>query len=128
MNFFTDIAAASQVFGEIRKARKSGASSVNIKLRRTYTIPMLTCSCNHGETVEGCVLSWYPSLYEGFMSVFDNLPERIQRKLVFSPKHGEYVDRARFWKERLCSALPPKQYHDAMVLIIRHYVKCANLD
>ena len=43
---------------------------------------------------------------------------RKYSKLTFSPNDGEFVERARLWREALRPALAPKQYSDTILVIL----------
>lgn len=51
--------------------------------------------------------------------VFKALPEWKQHELTFGPKDWELFDRLRFWQQQLQPALPPKLYHQAMIVLIQ---------
>lgn len=61
-------------------------------------------------------------------NVFYSLPEETQHSLTFCPKKpGEWVERTRFWQQQLKPALPPKMYHDVMILFIGWYIHCLRM-
>lgn len=124
MNILQDIKTAANVFGEVRKARKSGASAVQIK--PVYTVPCVTFKPAYLNTIEGC-LTWKcgRDADRAVMEVFKSLPYEVQRRLEFTPlEPGGWGERARFWQQQLKPVLPPKMYHDVIILFIEWYIHC----
>ncbi len=117
-NIFSDITTAVKLTGEVRKARKEGA---NLEVRKTWAVPMLKMGC-WPWTMESCL--FYGEKWQPVVDVFDALPEDTQHALTFAPKDGEWTDRVRFWKEHLRPVLPPKQYHEALLILIRWGSQC----
>lgn len=124
MNILKDIAAAGQVFGEIRKARKSGASSVSVKTQPKWTVPFVELPL-WGFTWEACI--FYGKVGASVRDLFDTFDEQTQRRFTFAPKDGEFVDRVLFWKEQLRPVLPLELYHEAMLALIRDSIRVAKL-
>lgn len=124
INIFKDISAAAKTFGAIHKARKAGADAVRIK--PVYIVPSVTLAPAYPNTIEGCQ-SWKlgRDVDRAVMNVFMRQPYEVQRQLEFTPKEpGGWVERARFWQKELKPALPPKMYHNVMVLFIHWYAHC----
>ena len=124
MSILQDIKTAVSVFSEVRKARKGGASGVQIKPVRT--VPILDSAPAYYNTMEGCLthkLGRDTAL--AVMKAFKDLPYEEQRRLEFTPeKPGEWAERARFWQRQLKPILPPKMYHEVMALFINWYTRC----
>lgn len=124
MNILQDIKTAAKVFGEVRKARKNGATGVKIEPVRT--IPVYTLAPALLNTMEG-PLVWNAGrdVYQVVQEIFNGLPYETRRQLEFTPKKpGEWVERAQFWKRELQPAMPPQMYHEVMVLFISWYARC----
>ena len=124
MQIFEDIKTAVQVTGEIRKARKAGATAVQI--RPVYRVPVakLDYWCS---TLEWCLCYTHEKEYRPVMEAFNRLPEELQHALTFSPSDevlNGWTDRAKFWALLLRPILPPDLYHDVMLRILQHYGKC----
>lgn len=49
------------------------------------------------------------------------LPYETQKKFLYSPKNGEFLERAQLWKTTLKPVLPDKEYREAMIAILRWY-------
>lgn len=127
MNILQDIKTAASIFGEVRKARKRGANAVQIE--PVYSVPCVTLKPAYRNTVEGCQ-TWKLGLDadRAVMEIFKSLPYETQRRLEFSPeKPGEWAERTRFWQQQLKPALPPKMYHDVMILFVGWYIHCLRL-
>lgn len=119
MKILQDIATAVKLTGEVRKARKAGASRVEVK--PVYTVPAVRFGY-WGFTMEGCLFcgpKWRP-----LRDVFSSFPEKTQHALTFSPKDGEWGDRVRFWKRELRDALEPKLYHEMIHTLIQWGIRC----
>ena len=86
MKILQDIATAVRLTGEVRKARKTGASGVQVK--PVYTVPAVRFGY-WGFTMEGCL--FYGPKWQPLRDVFDNLPEKTQHELTFAPKAGEWA-------------------------------------
>lgn len=54
---------------------------------------------------------------------FSRLPDSEKHKLAFSPKAGEFAERAAFWKELLRPDMPEQQYRKAILTLIRQYIR-----
>ena len=119
MNILQDIKTAANVFGEVRKARKAGASGVQVK--PVYTVPAVHFGY-WGFTMEGCLFDgpkWQP-----LRDVFNSFPEETQHALTFAPGDGEWGDRVRFWKEALRDTLEPDLYHEMILTLVRWGIRC----
>lgn len=124
MSFWNDIKTAVVLTGEIRKARKEGASAVQV--RPVYKVPLVDLKPPYLNTIEGC-LTWKlgREADRAVMAVFNGFPYEVQRRLEFTPeKAGEWVERAQFWQQELKPVLPPKMYHAIMALTINWYAHC----
>ena len=119
-----DIKTAANVFGAVRRARKAGASGVQIK--PVQTLPIITLAPGYYNTMEGCLTyKLGRDTDNAVRAVFKSLPYETQRRLEFTPKKpGEWVERARFWQRELEPVLPPKMKHEVMMLFIGWYAHC----
>ena len=91
----SDFVVGVEAIKTARKLRKQGANKVAITT--TKTIPVVSFGY-WGWTAEWCL--------------------KYQHKLTFSPNDGEFVERARLWREALRPALAPKQYSDTILVIL----------
>lgn len=86
-------------------------------------VPVFTLGLGFYDTVEGCTLSHCDrDTCDAVRMVFSRFTEEEKRKLSFSPKEGEFTDRANFWSDRLKPALTRKQHHIAMRAILHWYI------
>ena len=115
MNLLKDIATAVKLTGEVRKARKEGASGVQVK--PVYKVPFFGGpGVGFAGTAESCTLAWYPDLYAAVRDVYDSFDYETKRQLLFTD--GSIVDRVKFWQKALRPVLEPKIYHRTMQVII----------
>lgn len=124
MQILQDIKTAVKLTGAIRKARKNGADSVQIK--PVYTLPCVNLGPAYLGTIE-CGLSWQlgKETDRAVREVFKRLPHDTQRWLNFTPREpGGWGGRARFWQRELKPVLPADMYHKTLALFIGHYSKC----
>ena len=126
-NIFSDIATAVKLTGEVRKARKSGASEVQIK--QVYTVPCFTFGPAYSNTIEWSLGNRLGREADrAVMEVFNGLPYDTQRWLEHLPKKpGEWAERARFWQRELKPVLPPKLYYRAITAFIQRYIHCLRM-
>ena len=123
VSIFNDIKTAVKLTGEVRKARKEGAS---IEARKVWRVPMLKTTY-WTWTMEACLMCGGDT-GKAVRDVFYTLPEETQHQLTFTPKGpGEWVERARFWQRQLRPVLPPKMYHAVMVKFIGWYAHCLRM-
>lgn len=121
MNLLQDIRAAAKTFSAVRAARKAGATSAEIKVRPTYTLPVVRLGY-WGQTMEGCL--FYGPQWQAIRDVFNTFDDDTQHALTFTPEDGKWPDRCRFWQQHLKPALPPEQFHAAMLKLIQWYIRC----
>lgn len=118
-SILADIRAAAGLFPEIRKARKNGYALEVVQYKQ---LPIIR-SGGFYNTVEGCTLSnCGEEIASRAQNAFDRLPEESKRLLQFSPKRGEFIDRAELWAFILRAELTPNQYHIAMSNILDWYI------
>ena len=118
-NIFTDIKAAADAFLKIRRKRCGGNE---VDAGRTKEVPYMV-SGGFYNTVEGCTLSWCEKdIRNKAEEAFDRLPGEVKHQLQWSPKEGEFIERANLWRSILKPAMPPQQYRIAMGRIIHQYV------
>ena len=122
-NLINDVKTAVNVFGEIRKARKSGADAVEIKTQPVKSIPVIQCGFGFYDTVEGCTLSnCGKEIRDTASELYNQLPYEVKQVLGYVPKDGEFTARVQIWRELLGTALPPKLYRKAMFAIIHWFI------
>jgi len=120
LSIFQDIKTAVNLTGEIRKARKEGAS---IEARKVWRVPMLKTTY-WAWTMEACLMNGGET-EKAVCGAFYSLPEETQHSLTFTPeKSGEWAERARFWQQLLKPALPSKMYHEVMLTFVHWYAHC----
>lgn len=119
MNILQDIKTAIKLTGEIRKARKAGASALQVK--PVYTVSVYRLSY-WGSTMEGCL--FYGRKWQPLRDVFDSFPVETQHSLTFAPKNGEWGNRVRFWQEELRDTLEPNLYHEMISTLLRWCIRC----
>lgn len=122
MNILQDIKTAVKLTGEVRRARKAGASGV--QLQRVYSVPVFRLPY-WGATMEGCL--FYSRKWQPVQDVFDSFDAETQRALTFTPEAGAWTDRARFWQRELRPALEPELYHEAMLILVQWYIRCVKM-
>ena len=121
MNILQDIKAAVKLTGEVRKARKAGASGLQV--RPVYRLPALRLGY-WTQTMEACLMRGGDT-EKAVVKAFEAFPEQVQHSLTFYPKEpGEWVERARFWQRELKPALTPEMYHEVMLLFVGRYIRC----
>ena len=112
---------------EVKKARKRGE---NISLGHVRQIPVITMSTGLLNTIEGC--TWWNHLsrdtYQKIKEEYREVPETIRNQMMFTPKHGERVGRAKWWRVFLQSFLSEKEVARAMVALIKWYRYCITLE
>jgi len=119
MHIVTDIKAAVKIFSEIRKARKEGAE---VKVRQCRQLPFVRCGGFYN-TVEGLTLSYLDKkIVDSSQEAFNGLTEDVKDLLYFSPKDGEFADRANFWRYLLELVLTAEEMRTAMICILRWYI------
>ncbi len=112
MNMVNDVRAAVRFFVDRRKARKEPVGSV----KRSKP------SVSFYDTMEGCVIwNLTPDIRQAAASAFRALPYEAKHRMAFSPKNGEFCDRAKFWSATLRPVMPQDQYSAAMIAILRGY-------
>lgn len=119
-NLFTDAKTTVNLFRDMRKARKNGC---NVEIRNVAELPFINCGPGFLNTVEGCKLvNGDSSVYENVKQVFDGLSYELKNKLIFSPKDGEFIARAQFWKSVLKPVMDQKKYSSAIYSILQWYI------
>ena len=74
-------------------------------------------------TAEACLDFTRPTR-EAVREAFRTFDEDVQHSMTFAPQRGEWVQRAKLWKETLGPVLLPEQYHEAMTKILSWCVRC----
>ncbi len=122
-NIFSDIKTAVKMTGEIRKARKAGATAV--QLRPVYRVPAVRFGY-FTFTMEACLI--YGDAFKAVCATFETLPEDTQHALTFTPeKPGEWVKRAKFWQQQLQPVLAPEMYHYVILTFVHWYAHCLRM-
>ena len=100
-----------------------------IRPKKTRTLPCYEVNAGFLGTVEGgCLFAASRNdVYPTVKAVFDTMPPATRHILLFSPKTGEWVERAQFWREALRQALPDQQYYVAMSIILKWYIRCVKV-
>lgn len=115
-----DLKAAAGLFVDMRKARKRGGE---IRIEKKVQIPVIQ-SGGFYSTVEGCALSHCEKeVVNAAQRAFSRLPDSEKHRLTFSPKAGEFAERAAFWKDMLKSDMTEQQYRKAILTLIRQYIR-----
>lgn len=118
-NIITDIKTAVKMFTEIRKARKEGAA---VEVRQCQQLPFIRCGGFYN-TVEGLTLAYLDrKIVDSSQEAFNGLSEDVKNLLYFSPKDGEFTDRANFWRYLLEPVLTAEELRAAMICILRWYI------
>lgn len=118
-NVIHDAKAAVSLFGDMQKARKKGEEIV---VERKIQVPFVV-SGGFYNTVEGCTLSKLDKeIVSKAEDAFDGIPNEEKHKLQFSPKDGEFIQRAGLWRDILKPVMTEKQCHIAMKCIIEWYI------
>lgn len=119
-SFIKDVKAAAEIFKDIRNARKEGDA---IEIRKMRSIPLYTIGPGFYSTVEGCTLSWLDRETVKIISAaYDELPVEDKMRLAISPKDGEFIERAYFWRDMMALVLNEKQLHIAFRKILCWYI------
>lgn len=122
-----DIKTAAVVFKRMRELRKTGADELKVEMQPVKTLPIIN-RVSFYETVEGCTLSNCGHDINGVaLEVFRGLPYDVQHRLAFSPKNGEFIERAQYWKSLLNPVMTEQQCRKAMLAIIGWYIHIKKL-
>ena len=120
MQILNDLKVAAGLFADMRKARKRGGA---IKVEKKIQIPVIQ-SGGFYSTVEGCALSHCEKeIVNAAQRAFSRLSDSEKHRLTFSPKAGEFAERAAFWKNLLKPTMPEQQYRKAILTLIRQYIR-----
>ena len=119
--FFKNIGATAALYPEVKRARAEGAAAVSV--RPVWKVPAVKPRyVGFLNTVEGCTLyNRGKAVFGPVEAVFDALPYELQHRLAFSPKPGQLMERAAFWRETLIGTVPELVYHKAMIAILSWY-------
>ncbi len=124
-NLVSDIRTAAEIFKDIRQERKNG-NEVTVKKR--IVIPFMNNGAGFYDTVEGCTLANCSKNVDDIArEAFDRLTREERHRLSFAPKDGEFMERARFWKELLKPLMTPSQYTEAITAILQWYIHIKHL-
>ena len=108
---------------EAQKMRKAGEpAEVNITLR----LPVINMSCGLLNTIEGGVLYNHSrDVYNAVKTAFKSCSYEFRHLMMFSPKPGEWVERAKQWRLLMeCAELSDKEISYAMGKILRWHRRC----
>ena len=115
-----DLKTAAGLFVNMRKARKHGGA---IRVEEKVQIPDIQPRGFYS-TVEGCALSHCEKeIVNAAHGAFSRLSDSEKHRLTFSPKAGEFAERAAFWKNLLKPNMPERQYRKAILTLIRQYIR-----
>lgn len=104
------------MFMEIRKVRKEGAA---VEVRQCQQLSFIKCGGFYN-TVEGLTLAdLNKKIADSFQKAFNGLAEDVKDLLYYSPKDGEFADRANFWRYLLEPVLTAEELRIAMICILR---------
>ena len=118
-NIVTDMKAAVNLFKDMRKARKEG---IAVEVRQCQQLPFIRCGGFYN-TVEGLTLSYLDKkIADNSQEAFNRLSEDVKNLLYFSPKDGEFADRANFWRYLLEPVLTAEELRTALICILRWYI------
>lgn len=115
-----ELKTAVRLFMDMRKARKCGDT---IRIEEKVQIPVIQ-SGGFYSTVEGCAISnCEKEIADAAQRAFSRLPDSEKHRLAFSPKAGEFAERAAFWKDLLKPDMSEQQYRKAILALIRQYIR-----
>lgn len=118
-NMISDARSAFGIFKDMRRARKDGTEIV---IEKKKQLPLIQCGGFYN-TVEGCTLSWLDQeIVDQAIIAFYNLPDAEKHRLQFSPEDGEFIERAKLWRNIMGTVMTEKQCHIAMNCIIHWYI------
>ena len=121
-NIVTDMKAAVNLFKDMRKARREGTGVV---IKRCRELPLVKSGPGFYDTPEGCNLNHCGRVIDReAREAFAALPYEEKRRMCFTPKAGEYVERAEFWRNMLEPVLTDKELRAAMMRLLRLYIYC----
>ena len=112
---------------EVRQAHKRGLYGKDIRIEAAAPVPVVRCSYWLNSVEAGIFFDAQAEIYRTVKQVFCALDESTQHALTFSPRPGEYAQRAKFWKEQLKSALTPVQYMTAMQALFDWFKHCIRM-
>lgn len=119
-----DIKSAVNIFRDIRKARRIAREN---EAKGSVMLPELRGRSFY-DTVEGAVLSHCEKgIFEIAYKAFTELDNGKKHQFCFSPRDGEFIDRANSWKELLSPVMTEKQLRKAMIRIIHWYIHIKHL-
>lgn len=113
-----DVKTTIGLFFVVRQARKDGGE---VQVRKVRQIPLADLGY-WGWTMEASL--FYREKWAPVRRVFDTLDKETKHALTFAPKSGEWPARVRFWQDKLKPALPPKLYHEAIIKLLQHGIRC----
>lgn len=111
----------------VRRAHKHGLSGKDIRIEATAPVPVIRCSCWLNSVEAGIFFDAPAEIYRTVKQAFAALDKTTQHALTFSPKPGEYAQRAKFWKGQLKPALTPVQYMTAMQALFDWFKHCIRM-
>lgn len=120
-----DIKSAVNIFRDMRKARRQESES---EAKGIMMLPELQGRSFY-DTVEGTVLSHCEKgIFKTAYKAFSELDNEKKHQLCFSPRDGEFIDRANLWKELLSPVMTEKQLRKAMIRITHKYIHIKHLN
>lgn len=125
IDLIKDIKSAVNIFRDMRKARRITREN---EAKGSVMLPELRGRSFYN-TVEGAVLSHCEKgIFKAAYKAFSQLDDEKKHQLCFSPREGEFIDRANSWKESLSPAMTEKQLRKAMIRIIHWYIHIKHLN
>ena len=121
VGFLSDLKMAASVFQEIRAARKNGCT-VAIKYPIKYA-----GVANIGPlgSMEGIILSnFHGTIGRATETAWAEMSHEERYRFAFTPKPGEYLERAKLLKARLAPHLTQTELYTAMNAILHKYRQC----
>ena len=125
-NIVTDMKAAVNLFKDMRKARREGTGVV---IKQCRELPFVKSGPGFYDTPEGCNLNHCGRrIDKAAREAFAALPYEEKRRMCFTPKAGEYVERVDFWRHMLEPVLTAKELRAAMMRLLHLYIHCKRLE
>ncbi len=118
-DIFKSIKAGNAIYNSLKQGN-------SIKITESKTLPTTTLF-SFANTLEGnMLLSSDIENYNTVKACFNTLQNHIQRRLMFTPNEGEFIERINLWKQLLKPELPEKDYYKVIHKIYKKYIKLKN--
>ena len=108
---------------KLRKQGRDAVIAVVCPKEATVRLPVITVGLGLLDTVEGCTLWNHTTKPQrsALMAAYRAVDEPTRRAMAYSPKRGEFVRRAAWWRDLLEGVLAPEDVPGAMVAVISWY-------